>query len=280
MKYFPKKAFPYPVLPDNLRYNDDYQEAADFQKTISLKSDNDEGDITLTASFDINEKAILERIGKSAAYAVHVLCAKTNYRCLLRADVDKLTHVFKSRELYDDVVLTACVVCTDRIKDYHSPNFHPEFGKAAAFDMPQGAVLAIATPDIFSIDAVRPLGSIFKLNEDPQAKKGLFDFNDEEDIIIINMHPSDYQRVIAGRKSPSTRKFLIMSVYLPVLMEVLRAISPDNDGGNHEGKMWYRTIQAKLDEHGIKLDGNNIHLHAQRLWQMPLAKLPLMKEEE
>ena len=281
MKYSPKKAFPYPVLPDNPRYNDDYKGAADFQKAISLKSDNDEGDITLTASFHINEKAILERIGKSAAYAVHVLCAKTNYRCLLRADVvGNLTHVFKSRELHHDVVLTACVVCTDGIKGYRSPNFHPEFGKAAAFDMPQGAVLAIAAPDTFSIDAVRPLGSIFKLNEDPQAKKGLFDFNDEEDIIIINMHPSDYQRVIVGRKSPGIRQFLIMSVYLPVLMEVLRAISSGNDKSAHEGKMWYRTIQTKLDEHGIKLDGNNIHLHAQRLWRMPLAKLPLIEEEE
>ena len=282
MKYSPHKAFPYPVLPDNSRYNDDYEGAADFQKNISLKSDNDDGDIVLTASFGINEDAIKERIGKSAAYAVHVLCAKTNYRRLLSNDADNFTHVFKNRELHDKVVLTACVVCTDGIKDYRSPNFHPEFGKAATFDMPQGAVLAIAAPDIFYIDAVRPLGSIFNLDENPETKRGLFDFDYEEDIIIISMHPSDYRRFIMGRKNPDTRKFLIMSVYLPVLMEVLRAISPDNDTGAHEGKMWYRTIQTKLDEHGIKLEGkgNNVHLHAQRLWQLPLGKLPLMEEEE
>ena len=276
MKYDPRKAFPYPVLPDDPNYNDDYVQST-FQPRLTLAPDTNGEDVVLTAEFDINEEAILDCIGESAAYAVHVLCAKTNYRHLIHTDKSNLTWVFKNRELHDKVVLTCCVVCTDEIKGYRSPNFHPEFG-GAAFDMPQGAVMAIAAPEVFFVDAdpSRPLGTVFQLLKDNRVKPGEFDFDCESDLINVRMRDEDFTRFNAGRGKPHIRRFLIMSVYFPILIEILRIMR--SDGEMHEGKKWYRAIQSKLDALEIELDDGHAYQHAQRLLRSPLRRLPLMEE--
>ena len=274
MKYDSRKAFPYPVLPDDPGYNDDYTNS-EFQVLVGLEPDEGGRNIVLTAKFKVNEDAILESIGKSAFYAVHVLCAKTNYRRLFRTHERELTYVFKNRELHDKVVLTACVVCTTGIQQYHSPNFHSEFG-GAAFDMPQGAVFAIATPEIFYVDADTRLGTVFQLVKNGKVNPGEFDFNCDGDFIDIKMCGEDYTRFNKGRASPHIRKFLIMSVYFPTLIEILRIMH--SESGEHEGKRWYRAIRAKLEEMGIELDGERAYQHAQQLLRAPLRRLPLTEE--
>ena len=280
MKYDPRKAFPYPVLPEDPFYNNDYVNSS-FQRDIDLSPAADRKKIVLTATFKVNkeEKAILSRIGKSAAYAVHVLCAKTNYRYLFRTHEDNLALVFKNRELHGKVVLTACVVCTKEIKQFHSPNFHPEFG-GAAFDMPQGAVMAVAPPEVFFVDAdpSRPLGTVFQLVKDNGVKSGQFDFDCGDDLISVRMPREDYIRFNAARKDPRIQKFLIMSVYFPILIEILRIMNSESE--LHEGKRWYRAIKSKLDANNIALDGKHEYQHAQRLLQSPLGRLPLMGKRQ
>ncbi|MGI9296881.1 MAG: hypothetical protein ACR2QC_03160 [Gammaproteobacteria bacterium] len=279
MKYDPRKAFPYPVLPDDRDYNDDYVNS-DFQVPLDLVAGAGSGDIVLTANFQINENAILERIGKDAAYAVHVLCAQTCFRRLVRTHETRLEYVFKNRELHGKAVLTGCVVCTAGVRNYHSPNFHSEFG-GKSFNLSRGSVLAVAVPEVFYVDAepAKPVAAVIQLVKNGKIPKGEFDYDIDDDLVRILMRDKDYNRFNAGRRHADTVKFLIMSVYYPVLTEVLRAMYTEG-GEVHDGKRWYRAIERKIGELGMEPKEGNFHLVAQRLLGRPLGYLPLMEEGE
>ena len=275
MKYDSRKAFPYPVLPDDRDYNDDYVNR-DFQAAIDFKPDANGGDIILTANFMINEDAILNRIGNGANYAVHVLCPKTNYRRMIRTHETRLSYAFKKRELHGKVILMGCVVCTDGIAEYHSPNFHPEFG-GKSFGLSRGSVLAIAAPEIFYVDAApaKPVAAVIKLVKQNRIPKGEFDYNIEGDYICVLMGESHYDSFNAGRRDPETVPFLLMSVYYPVLMDVLRIMHSD-DNGMYDEKKWYRAIDKRMEELGMELKDDQFHIIAQRLLGRPLEQLPLV----
>lgn len=279
MKYDPRKAFPYPVLPDDREYNDDYVNS-DFQAYINLIPVAEQSDMALVANFQTSESAILERIGKDAAYAVHVLCAQTCYRRLVRTNETQLEYPFNNRELYSKVVLTGCVVCTDGVKNYHSPNFHPEFG-GKSFNLSQGSVLAIAVPEIFYVDAepAKPAAAVIQLVKNDKIPKGEFEYDIGEDLIRILMCGKDYGRFNAGRRNTDTVKFLMMSVYYPVLTEVVR-IMYSKGGEEHDEKRWYRAILRNVAKLDMDPKERNYHIIAQRLLGRPLGYLPLPSMEE
>ncbi len=278
MKYDPYKAFPYPVL--DTPNNDDYIHR-DFQASISLDAYNEnDKQVLLTVNFKmLSEDAILNCIAqKQAEYAIHVLCAKTNFRYLYHSSEKEFTHLFEEGDLHDKVTVMPCVICTDTVKKYHSDNFHPEF-KKALYDMVPGNVLAIAEPVDFYVDATppKPLGTVFKLEQNNKIHKGEFQFDYVGDYISIYMNEADYIPFNAARQNQHIRNFLIMSVYYPVLVEVLRIMSAGDS--SHEEYKWHRSIQSKLDERDLVLaKESDCYLYAQRLMNLPLQKLHLVED--
>lgn len=277
MKYDIHKAFPYPILAADKDYNDDYP-VHGFDPWVALKPDDTGECAILSARFTINEKSILGCIeSKKATYGVHVLCPKTNYRRLIRSQNNELEHHFERGELYEKVTLMGCIVCTDDVPDYHSDNLHEDL-KGRKCDIPQGGVLAIAEPEMYFVDPdlSRPLMSVFQLAKDPKIHKE-FQYDVEGEVIIIKMNESELIRFNAARRDSSTQKFVIMGVYYPVVVEVLRVMASP-DGYVHEDKKWYRAITHRLESFGINLTNPNddkIYLYAQRLLEYPLTTLPL-----
>ena len=277
MKYDDRKAFPYPILSDNREHSDDYVRS-DFQASIELTPADKSGIIILNANFDISEPEILNRIGKDANYAIYVFCVSTNLRKLIRSTDKKIEYSFEKGELYSKVTMMACVVCTSNINKYYSVNFHKEFNNKH-FNLLQGSLLAIAAPEIFFIDAdpSKPLGTVFDLKADKNIKQGEFQFDIEDEKIQILMHEIDFKRFNDARLDSSIRPFLVMSVYFPVLVEILHIMASD-EKEMHETKKWYRAIFSKLEEQGIKLTSDKAYIYAQQLLQLPLSKLPLSEE--
>ncbi len=278
MKYDPYKAFPYPIL--DAANNDDYTRR-DFQPRVSLEPHNEnDKQVLLTAHFVISEEAILECIAQGQAeYAVHVLCTQTNFRYLCHSKNNNFTHLFKEGELHSKVTVMPCVICTDTIRQYHSDNFHAEFNKAT-YDMESGSVLAIAEPENFYIDAdpTQPIGSVFQLKKSDKIHKGEFEFDCDGDYIIIFLNGEDYTPFNVARASQHVRNFLIMSVYYPVLIEILRLMSADDD--SLEEKKWYRAIKSKLDAKNLDISiKENCYLYAQRLMNSPLKKLLVVEDK-
>ncbi len=278
MKYDSYKVFPYPVL--DTPNNDDYVHR-DFQTRISLESDNEnDKKVLLTAHFDVSEEAILKCIEQGQAeYAAHVLCTRTNFRYLCHSSNNNFTYLFEEGDLHSKVTVMPCVICTDTIRKYHSDNFHVEFNKAT-YDMEPGSVLAIDKSVDFYIgaDPRKPLGSVFKLVQDSKINKGEFKFECEGEYINIKMNEADCIPFNAARQNHRIRNFLIMSVYYPVLIEILRIISADDS--LHEEKKWYRAIKSKLYVRGLDISKDtDCYVYAQQLMDLPLQSLPLMEDE-
>lgn len=278
MKYDIHKAFPYPILADDKNYNDDYP-VHGFNASITFEPDETGERAILTSRFTIAEESILKCIeSKKATYGVHVLCPKTNYRHLIRSEKKELEHHFERGELYENVTLMGCIVCTDNVPDYRSNNLHEDL-KESKYDMPQGGVLAITEPETYFVDPdlSRPLMSVFRLSKDSKIKKE-FQYDVEGEIILIKMNESELARFNAARRDQNTRKFVIMGVYYPVVVEVLRVMASE-DKGIHENKKWYRAIMHRLELFEINLTDprdDKIYLYAQRLMEYPLTTLPLV----
>ena len=266
MKFAENKAFPYPVLSKS---SDDYVGRA-FQAAFKFEV-SEEHQPVLHVCCTLSDEA-LEGLLQSghAEFVIETYCSRTFLRRIDKSRKPVFQINFERGALHERVELNAFVVCTTSVSEFSSPNFNPEFGENATFDIAPGDVLAVQAPAYYwwDVEQIRPIGTVFELVENSDPKDGSFTVSWEEDKVQIGMRQDDKNRFVAARETREKKPTLLMSVYFPALMETLRVM--DAEDATYSSKKWYRAIQHKLDERKLELSPDKILDAAQELLGMPL----------
>lgn len=286
MLYDENKAFPYPVLRSNSDYGKfSFQGAArlTLAKNKNKKTTNNYLVTIDFMSLDVRtyEPSVRNLIKTNKARrAVLVTCASTFYRELFYTSGDKLRKEISKGSLDGEVHLQSLVVATKEIRGHKSPNINSEFGQKS-FNFHKGAVVAIGGATSFFVNLPHLKGkgksfkSAFNLQEDPFFKGPGYYFSKEDDIIFIYVSEELFNRIQKGRNDPNALSYIITSVYMPVIMDILYEMreNPEKD----KGKSWFSAFESRLLSKGIDLaktdDGPAVV--AQRLLDWPMKNLPL-----
>lgn len=269
MKFAENKAFPHPVLSE---YSDDYIDR-EFQAAFRFAGNADTGGALLSVRCSISDEVLTALVQSGQAeFVIETHCQQTLLRRICKSREADFQIPFAKGDLHGRVELNAFVVCLDDMPAFSSPNFNSEFGKDVTFRLEPGNVLAVQSPVFFwwDIEQTRPIGAVFQLVDDDSLKPGAFSVFWEEQKIQIRMRREEKRRFETARGMSDKKPTLLMSVYLPTLMETLRVMAEPS--GVHEDKKWFRAIQYKLDEKGESLSADSDFLRiAQELFGMPLV---------
>ncbi len=241
MKILPNKTFPHPVLR---AHADDYINR-EFQTMRNFSVDENDAPV-LSFQFSLTEESIVNLLDrKQAVYALEVYCPATFVRSTFCTHEKDGEFSLKKGDLYRKVEVNAFVVCTEHIKKFSSPNFNKEFGDSS-YDLLPGDVVVADEAEFWYWDteSTAPLYSVFQLEPNSSIKNGMFAVDTSNDIIQIQMHPSDRDRFQHMRKS-TEQKPMAMFVYFSVVAEVLWQME---EGDEDENKKWYRVMQHQLSE--------------------------------
>lgn len=173
--------------------------------------------------------------------------------------------------LRDRVDITVEIIAPDNLTSFRWEKQHPDYADSS-FDVRRADYLGVV--DGFHFDAAKlydvmnpPLGSIFRMVEDPELKAPMkVDFADDEQIRIY-LSPE----VATGFRDLGYYSSLKLSlVVLPALMETISFISrmdSARDGEDLSNKTWYQQVKRLLAYH--KADLNFPLESAQRLLGNP-----------
>ena len=125
---------------------------------------------------------------------------------------------------------------------------------------------------IFHREQFRSVRSIFDFNKNDEVKPGDFRIRTDEQYVVVEVHSSIYEKVRVAEADRSARIFILNSLYVPVVMQLLYELKQDPDLA--ENKRWAATLVAKASLKGIDIEDDNAFAsNAQSLLEMPFAKL-------
>lgn len=270
MKYISNKSFQYPVLsPDS----DDYINCQ-FQATLQFSEIKNVTDAPiLRMHMELSDDSLRKLIAKGdAKYAVEVWCAKTFLRRIDTFSSGDFSLKFNCGDLHGKVEINPLIVCVKDVPNFYSNGFNKEFNRKH-FDFKPGLVLATQPPELFywDLEQSKPISSVFKLTQNSTIDCDTFGLSCEDDYVEIFVSPANYASFLQARNMRDKRPSLVMGVYFPVLVEVLRIMESQN---GTESKKWSRCIADKLNQHNITLDKySEFHVIAQTLLNNPLKHI-------
>lgn len=274
MRWVANKAFPHPVLsplPEKREERDyphkEFELGCDLRVGVGNRPE-------LTLTWSLSEESILSLIGKGRAiYAAEVSCQKTYLRRLLVSDQPSQQFNFKPGDFHEKTEISGYVACRKDIAEYHSDNFHEEFG-GDTFRLLHGDVVAIDAPRAYwwDLELMKPVVTVFQLAAHEKVPANSFDLLWDEDKVQIRMRKKTKERFERMRSMRKMEAFLLNSVYLSAVTDTLRLMA--EDGAQYQDKKWYRAIMHKIDERKIRLnnDANFVKI-AQQLLELPLGRM-------
>ena len=272
MKWIPNKTFPHPVLSPVAAPRDRDYVNCEFQATLDLSPTTGEQAFQLTVNYALSEKSLLDLISKGKAkYVTEIHCRETFMRCLMKSDKTKDSIDFRKGDLNGWVEVSSYVVCTRKVDNHFSDNFHPEFGNTT-FKIADGAVLAVGIPARYfiSLNPQRAMGTIFELEFNDQQDISNYTIDLEEDKIKIIMHKDDADIFLSLQRNKKARPVLLSSVYLAAVCEALQRIQQDDV----PDAMWVGVIENALSRKNITIHSNSdIVKEAQKLLNSPLSNM-------
>lgn len=291
MRFDPAKSFPHPVLRPG---SSDYRKA-EFEVGIIVERVELTTALRITADFKLSDPDIAALVqSERAHFLLIVRCPRTNFRAVYRAAVDcqddsslavgVLTARFRDGEIASSVEVTPFCVAGCALPEFRARNWNEDYD-GLRFDLQEGAVLAMDTPEAYWVDTAdeSPIGTMFRLTKDPKAEEGLWSCVPEEDRVELRMHPRDHTKFTEVRRRVGTASedYLMNSVYLPALTHLLVLV--EADPSEYESYRWFETIAKRLNEvdgcRPIHDRGADRLMDAQRILEAPFARLPVLREE-
>ena len=280
MRFDPGKTYPHPVLrPGSSDYPD-----AEFEVEIDLQRFSGGTELRVKAAFALSDPDLLGLVESGKAkYVLHVLASKIHFRTALDSAEPTIEDAFPEGKLAGQVVLSPFLVCTRDVSEFSAAGWHDDYA-SLQFDMAPGSVLAQDTPKEYWVDTAEEarIGSIFTLvrSVDRGLRAGTWRCQLAGERVEIAMPAGDYDRFCGARErvnNTADAQYVMNGVYLPALAWVLA--EADREQESHEGRRWYRALQARLEEAKLPPFGAETAdrlMDAQRLLNLPFPKMPLM----
>ena len=159
------------------------------------------------------------------------------------------TIIIDAKDIYGKVDLLPCIVSTQEINDFFSPDFEDEF-KYSKISIGPGEIIGLGEELCFDAlldsDIFKNTSSIFEMVAVDDNNLS-YDLNNDKIVIFIprEMH-KNYINV--ANSTTSTKSILNSIIVFPVLVSVLydiRNFSDDED--YYENKKWYKTIKKTIE---------------------------------
>ena len=281
MKFDSAKSFPHPVLRPR---STDY-ERVEFQVEVEVERLEGTTGVRVGAVFTMSDPDLLSLVEREAArYSLVLRCPVTNFRQDLSSSTPRVEREFSHGELAGELEITPFCVAARPIPAFRAVSWNADYD-GLEFDLHEGAVLAMDDSVRHWIDTADDghIGTIFKLVEYQEAKRGQWSCEPTDERVEIRMHPEDYRRFLEARGrvgSSSDGYYLMNGVYLPALLYLLEVVDADPD--EHESKRWYASLEARLEKLNCEPIGSGSAERlkdAQAILENPFRGLPLLAGE-
>ncbi len=268
-----QRLLPYPLLSDD---TDDYpQSGFSCQVRNSVLSNGEV--INLTLEYLLNSETLQSLIGQGGAdYAVQTTCVRTYSRELHLSGQNRQHYLSLPAENYaDEIVVTPYIITVKPVSDFQAPEHNPEIRelKPEGFDLPRGAILAVAASKRVIIKETNA-SSVIDLVPNPATKPGLYELDFNSDRIKIYVNPVDkitLERVRSQTHSKMGQAALISAFYLNVVTQALHCYQ------DYPESLWSQAIQSALERYKIDHDAESIRRnaphYAQIILEAPIGRL-------
>ena len=283
MKFDPGKSWPWPVLREG---SSDYRRSA-FEVEIVLTRLEGTTDLELEAEFWLSDADLLRLVEeRRAEYVLLMQCPKTHFRVHLSSLEPRIVRRFDEGRIAGLTEISPFLICREPLAGLRGSNWHEDYADRF-FDLGPGSVLAVEPPSQYWVDTAEegPVASIFLLVRDDDVPEGQWRCVPGDERVELKMGSADHQRFLNARGRAAvygTEAYILNGVYLPALVWLLSHADRDSEG-NYEGCRWFEVVNAALERAGcepLQSAGQDRLFDAQKLFEWPFAKLPLLVDED
>lgn len=259
--------FPYPFLSS---YTDDYGQIK-FEMNYERRVDN-QGYI-FDIDINLEDEALQNLIDKKQAkYLIIYECKSLGLKRTIESHTDK----FNFKILMDDVSrrvdIFLFLVADTNIK-LSSKNFHKDY-LGMTFNLEKGNILGSVDKIWFNplddSEDIKDVGSILKIDKNPEDEVGPISVNLDSENIIILLSSNDYKNYLKLRNN-GNNSLLISMIVTPTIINVLNVMQRgvvESDESYYQDRKWYRVIVRKvlsLDYSENPADWENLFEITQRI---------------
>ncbi|MYI68598.1 MAG: hypothetical protein F4103_07600 [Boseongicola sp. SB0673_bin_14] len=275
MRLSQETRFPHPVL--GLETGD--FTSGGFDAEFTLVENTKSGALTIEHSMILTESEIQRLVAtERAAAGCFVRCADTYFAELRPMSWPQGRTDFTAGKLLNTVSLRPLIWLLDDLPDWDPGTINPEFSPPVT--LVRGDIIAVGAEHIVSVGhaKLRPIESIFELDQSPDVPEGTIQVDPDRDRITILADPKTYELIRLLRDQAHGRPVVMNAVYMPAVMEVLDALRESEDG--YQDRRWYQTFLAKCDAEGIDPSADSSILeNAQKLLGSPAGSLASLVAE-
>jgi len=243
----------------------------------NFEADLSERELIVSAEISLNCPDLNQLIEEgSAGCGYYLICPRTYLNRLVEMLPGTSRNPFPADQFFGTVIVRPVVWSKEARSGWSSEFLHPEYGGTT--DFPAAALLAVGEEFRFSVDRARlkPFETIFALASDDEIEPGRIAVDPDEAKITIHAHSKTKASIEEIRNDKHGKIVLLNAVYLPAVMEVLSQMM--GGGAGYEHKAWYRIFEAKCASLGIDPSDSTPLQDAQRLLNIPFARIDEEKE--
>jgi hypothetical protein len=269
MKINQQTRFPHPVL---CAQTNDYKKGV-FHLGLQITESLQTGSLTLAYAVALDEQEIYSLVEQGrASIGIFVSCLETYFNELLPIAIDKGEVKIQAGRLKGRVILRPVIWSVGKIAGFNKDNLHEEFG-SSGWTFSKGAILALGEESVINVgrEKLSPMESIFSLSRNDDVPENQIRLQLDDDKIAILAPKQTHEKINRLRGTRSGKVFLLNSIYLPAVMDVLSCLR--DDSSIYEGRRWCRIFTAKAQYMGINLETGNILEGAQKLLQSPFRRV-------
>lgn len=267
--------FPHPVL--GLDTGDFV--TGDFSMEIKVKENVSTGTVALEHVITLTEPGILALIeNNQASVGCIIKCADTFFSDLRQMAWSTGVTDFSPGLLLNRVSLRPIVWLKADLNYWDPGTIHHEFEPPVSLN--NGDIIAVGEELRISVGQAKlfPIESIFELVKLETVPDGELIVDMMGNRISLFVSDKTFQTLSELRLQSSWQELLMSSIYMPAVMEVLDALSHDNQA--YESLRWYQPFLAKCDAKGVRIEPNmSILKAAQILLEFPIAQLSKLTGE-
>lgn len=274
MKISNEMRFPHPVLS----YETFDFKQGDFHVELEIEENLDTNELKVSYFINLSEPSIERMVSDGiASVGLFVKCGDTYYSSLNKLDLGGGIVEFKKGTLINKVTLRP-IIWLNSSAQWKSDNFHEEF--SSEFQMKKADLIGMDTEIVIHVGNAKmiPLESIFEVSENIALKENEFNVSLDEEKINIIAGSEIYKKILNLRTNSRGRSINKASIYLPVIMEVLSALSHAPE--EFKDRRWFEPFIARCDLLGISMDNNSLLANAQKIIDYPWAEIAIQDCEE
>ncbi|MDD3241990.1 MAG: hypothetical protein PHQ64_04405 [Bacilli bacterium] len=277
------RLFPYPILGE---YYDDYKNTS-FTDTINYEINGNK--LSFKAKFETDNEEIKELINNDKLiYAIHVECAQTSYRKMMKTKENSISFDIKDSEVIDKIEISTFIIVNKEIKKYKNIDFNDDY-LGTNFDLKPGNIIGVGSQWKIEVDKSKDelgkLPSIFSILMKKDNDRE-FSINLLDDKINILLSEKDYLNYKRIADNILLEPVFHSTIVLPALIYVFEELSK-GDISEFEEYRWFKGLRKSLAKYNILLDDETIRIEgsvklAQKILDMPLERAleGLLKDED